>query len=80
MSSLSSSSSGDRHVPTQEPDTEAVPPDSEELIEVVRVRRREGRRKKAKIAKNLVMVGFLVFVFVAMCFLFSWYQSERAGY
>ncbi len=59
---------------------EAVPSDDEELIEVVRVRRREGRRKKAKIAQNLVMVAFLVFVFVAMCFLFSWYQSERAGY
>jgi hypothetical protein len=64
----------------KESDIEAVPSDGEELIEVVRIRRREGRRKKAKIAQNLVMVGFLVLVFVALCFLFSWYQSERAGY
>lgn len=80
MSPPSSSNPDDRSAPTEEPEMEEVPTSEEELVEVVRVRRREGRRKKAKIAKHLVMVGFLMFVFLTLCFLFSWYQSERAGY
>jgi hypothetical protein len=80
MPYASSSGSDDHRLPTEAPDAGGGPSEGEELVEVVRVRRREGRRKKAKIIKNAVMVVFLVLVFVAMCFLFSWYQSERAGY
>lgn len=80
MPYASSSGSDDHRLPAEDPELGGVPSESEELVETVRVRRREGRRKKAKIARNAVMVGFFVLVFVAMCFLFSWYQSESAGY